>query len=111
MNFICMKKLVITIIFKFYYIYDFFLQCIFFFFKVCLILGISGGLRREELYDLNLNSIHFVPDNILLVKIYKNKSNHSKSFVVEGVLCEYIKAYIASRSEECVLPHLFMNYQ
>lgn len=79
--------------------------------QVILILGMAGGLRREEIYNICIGDVTKNKDNSLLVSIPKTKNGDKKSFVVMGELCRFIEKYQALRPAYLKSCKFLINYQ
>lgn len=66
--------------------------------KVILALGLSGGLRRQEIHDLTVDDIQIKGDDIALVEVKYTKTNQKKAFAMTGQLFEIYKKYITMRN-------------
>lgn len=58
-----------------------------------LILGMAGGLRREEIHNITTNDVT-ENNNALIFSISKTKTGNPKSFVVMGELQEIVDKLI-----------------
>ena len=66
--------------------------------KVVCIIGILGGLRREELTNLLLENVED-HNTMFLIKIPKTKTGIQRSFTVVGEFYKFCKNYLTIRSE------------
>uniref|UniRef100_A0A6P7FF34 Uncharacterized protein LOC114329460 n=1 Tax=Diabrotica virgifera virgifera TaxID=50390 RepID=A0A6P7FF34_DIAVI len=84
--------------------------------KVCVILGIAGALRSEELINLKISDVEN-KDNILVVHIPKTKTNKPRMFVVtsefEGKVksIELFNKYLSLRSKHTPHNRFFITYR
>ncbi|XP_063544513.1 uncharacterized protein LOC134752749 isoform X5 [Cydia strobilella] len=60
--------------------------------KVALILGVTGGLRRQELSKLTTNHVEDHGENFF-IKIVRNKNRLQDYFVVQGTYYNIVKKY------------------
>ncbi|XP_022900449.1 uncharacterized protein [Onthophagus taurus] len=80
-------------------------------FKVILIIGVSGGLKRHELTNMTLCDVEDRPDE-LFVNIFDPKTEEKKSFTITNP--DYLRIYrkyINLRPKHVKNSRLFLKYQ
>lgn len=78
--------------------------------QVILILGMTGGLRREEIYNICTEDIAET-NGTLHISIPKTKTGEQKSFVVMGEFRNIIEKYRALRPEKTPHDKFLINFQ
>lgn len=78
--------------------------------QVILILGMAGGLRRKEIYNIRTDDITETNDT-LLISIPKTKNGDQKSFAIMGELRDIIRKYQALRPANLMSNKFLINYQ
>lgn len=77
--------------------------------KVILVMGVCGGLSRDEIYNLRLSDLDERGD-ILIVKSFNLKEKRERMFAVTGDYFELYKKYAKLRPEEADTDRFFMKY-
>lgn len=78
--------------------------------KVVLIFGVSGALRRNEIYKITVNDVE-EKDSALFVNIPETKNNRAKSFAITGFMFNLYKKYRLLRPKNASSPKLFLTYR
>lgn len=77
--------------------------------QVATILGITGALRRDELYKLKINNMER-HGSVLLFHILDTKNHKDRTFTVEGHYCQIIEKYIQLRPDNVEIKIFFLKY-
>ena len=81
-----------------------------YFLQVTLILGMAGGLRREEIYNILVDDVR-EDNNTLIISIPKTKNSDPKSFLVVGKFRNIINKYRALRPSYVTNNKFLLNYK
>lgn len=79
--------------------------------KVILALGISGGLRREEIHNITVNDIQKFEENMVQITISNNKSNQPKSFAMTEDMYNVYKKYAKLRPLKISSKSFLIKYE
>lgn len=64
--------------------------------KVVTVLGLSGGLRRQEIHNFTMKDI-IVQDIMAIINIPETKTNVAESFAVSGIFFKILPQYLSLR--------------
>lgn len=78
--------------------------------KVCLILGIAGACRSDELVKLKITDVE-EHGKLLLIKISGTKFKKSRSFTITPEYSDVVKQYRCLRPKRTETERFFLNYQ
>ncbi|XP_043484135.1 uncharacterized protein LOC122512403 [Leptopilina heterotoma] len=78
--------------------------------KVCLILGIAGACRSDELVKLKTTEVE-EHGKLLLVKVAGTKFKKSRSFTITPEYSDVVKQYQRLRPKRTETDRFFLNYQ
>lgn len=82
--------------------------------KVVLVMGIFGGLRRDEMVKMTINQIED-RGSVLIIKVPETKTGTSKSFTIieeqEIDALSLVRQYMALRPPKISEPRFFLTYR
>lgn len=78
--------------------------------KAIAVIGISGGLRREEIYNIRMNDLSDKQGSVLIVTVPVNKSNKPKTFAVSDTFYDVYKSYLALRPKNATSDKFFLKF-
>lgn len=85
---------------------------VYLFHKVVMALGVSGGLRRQEIHNITTDDIQRRGENLILVEIPKTKTNDPKSFAISGFFFDIFEKYdqIRKKNTSITTKSYLVNY-
>lgn len=78
--------------------------------QICLIFGIMGACRRQELHQLKFEDVKDL-GTYMLVNLTNTKTKKPRSFTVPGKYYSICKKYLSLRPKSCQNRFFFLNYQ
>lgn len=78
--------------------------------QVCLIIGIAGACRSDELVNLKTKDVE-EHGKLFLIKIAGNKFKKSRSFTITPEYSDKVRIYRDMRPKKTVTDRFFVNFQ